>query len=145
MTSDNTQCLAVGDCLTKHNLTDICDLMVLISVDNLWDYEYDSDLAIFPAFAVFPTSTSLKSDTVKRYNICLNFYIMRVFSIYSNRQEPLCTIKQVVIKLYYRDNQKNSGYIFNLSCWLIAEQMGAYWLTASTVMLWLRYTSADFD
>jgi hypothetical protein len=29
------QCLAVGDCLSKHNLADVCDLMMLISVDNL--------------------------------------------------------------------------------------------------------------
>jgi hypothetical protein len=57
MASDNTQCRAVGDCLTKHNLTDVCDVMVSISVDNLWKYEYGSDLAIFPALATLPTST----------------------------------------------------------------------------------------
>jgi hypothetical protein len=57
MASDNTQCRADGDCLTKHNLADVCDLMVLISVDNLWKYEYGSDLAIFPALAISPSST----------------------------------------------------------------------------------------
>jgi hypothetical protein len=31
--------------------------MVLISVDNLWKYEYGSDLAIFPALAIFLSST----------------------------------------------------------------------------------------
>jgi hypothetical protein len=40
MASVNTQCMAVGDCLTKYNLTDVRDLNVLISVDNLWKYEY---------------------------------------------------------------------------------------------------------
>jgi hypothetical protein len=30
--------------------------MVLISVDDLWNYEYGSDLAVFPALVIFPTS-----------------------------------------------------------------------------------------
>jgi hypothetical protein len=59
MASDNTQCRTVGDCLTKHNLTDVCDLMMLISVDSLWKCEYGSDLVIFPALAIFPSSTFL--------------------------------------------------------------------------------------
>jgi hypothetical protein len=56
MASDDTQCLAVGDCLIKHNLLDVCDIMVLISIDSLWKYEYGSDLAIFPVLAMFPSS-----------------------------------------------------------------------------------------
>jgi hypothetical protein len=52
MAYDITQCLAVGDCLTKHNFNDICDLMVLISVDILLKYEYGSDLAIFSSLAI---------------------------------------------------------------------------------------------
>jgi hypothetical protein len=57
MASNNTQRRAVSDCLTKHNLADVCDLIVLISVDSLWRYEYGSDLDIFSALAIFPTST----------------------------------------------------------------------------------------
>jgi hypothetical protein len=57
MASDNTQCRALGDCLTKHNVADFCDLMVLISVNSLWKYEYGSDLAIFPALARKPSNT----------------------------------------------------------------------------------------
>jgi hypothetical protein len=57
MTSDNTQCLAIGDCLTKTNLAHVCDPVVLISVDGLWKYEYGSNLAVFPALAIFPSST----------------------------------------------------------------------------------------
>jgi hypothetical protein len=56
MASDNKQCLTIGDCLTKHKLADVCDIMVLISVQNLWKYEYGSDLAIFPALAIFSSS-----------------------------------------------------------------------------------------
>jgi hypothetical protein len=41
MASDNTQWRAVGESLTKHNLADVRDLMVLISVDSLWKYECD--------------------------------------------------------------------------------------------------------
>jgi hypothetical protein len=33
--------------------------MVLISVDNVWKYEYGSDLAIFPAVVMFPSNTLL--------------------------------------------------------------------------------------
>lgn len=40
---------SVGDSLTKHNLADACDLMVL-SAENLLKCEYGSDFAIFPAF-----------------------------------------------------------------------------------------------
>jgi hypothetical protein len=39
-TSDNTQCHAVGDFLTKHNLTDVHNLIVLISVDSLLRCEW---------------------------------------------------------------------------------------------------------
>jgi hypothetical protein len=35
MTSDNTQCRAVGDRLTEHNLADVYDLKVLIYGDSL--------------------------------------------------------------------------------------------------------------
>jgi hypothetical protein len=59
--SDNTQCLTVDDCLNKHNLANICALMVFISVDSLWKYEYGSDLAIFPALAIFPSRTLYKT------------------------------------------------------------------------------------
>jgi hypothetical protein len=37
------QCLAVVDCLTEHSLADVCDLMMLISTDNLWMYEGESN------------------------------------------------------------------------------------------------------
>lgn len=57
ITYNKKQCLAVGDCLTKHNFADVRDLMALISADNLW--KYDSNLAIFPAFAIFPSITLL--------------------------------------------------------------------------------------
>jgi hypothetical protein len=59
MTSDNTQRRAVGDRLTKHNLADVYYLLVLISVDSLWNDEYGSDLAIFPTLITFPSSTLL--------------------------------------------------------------------------------------
>jgi hypothetical protein len=48
--------------LTKRSaaqLETVCDLMTLISVDNLQKYECGSYLAIFPAFAIFPSSTLL--------------------------------------------------------------------------------------
>jgi hypothetical protein len=64
MASDNKQCRAVGDCLTKHNVTDVCDLMVLISADNMWKYEYGSDLVIFPALAIFPSSALFSSISI---------------------------------------------------------------------------------
>jgi hypothetical protein len=35
MASDRTQRHAVGDYLIKHNMADVCDLMVLISVGGL--------------------------------------------------------------------------------------------------------------
>jgi hypothetical protein len=47
------QCRAVGDCLTKHNLADVRDLMVVISIDSLWKYENGSELAIFPSSTLF--------------------------------------------------------------------------------------------
>jgi hypothetical protein len=49
-----------GDVATVSlNLADICDLMVLTFVDSLWKYKYGSDLAVFPAVALFPLSTLL--------------------------------------------------------------------------------------
>jgi hypothetical protein len=57
MASDNTQRLAVGVYLTEYDLADVCDLMMLISVDSLWKYEYGSDLTVFPALAIFRKST----------------------------------------------------------------------------------------
>jgi hypothetical protein len=57
MASDNTQCLTVGDCLTKHNFGDVLDLMTLILIGSVWKYEYDRELAVFPASGVFRTST----------------------------------------------------------------------------------------
>jgi hypothetical protein len=57
MASGNTQRRAVGNCLTEHSLADVRDKMVLISVGSLWKYGYGSDLAIFPALAIFPSSS----------------------------------------------------------------------------------------
>lgn len=45
--TDNMTRYAVSGSLTKHIFTDVCDLMVLISVDNLGKYNYDSALATF--------------------------------------------------------------------------------------------------
>jgi hypothetical protein len=47
----------VFSCLIKHTLADVCDLIVLIYVDNLHKYEYGSDLAMLPVLAVFPSNT----------------------------------------------------------------------------------------
>jgi hypothetical protein len=47
---------AVGDCVAKQNLASICDRMVLNSVDNLWKCKYGSELTIFSALAIFPSS-----------------------------------------------------------------------------------------
>jgi hypothetical protein len=65
--SDNTQCRAVGDCLTKHNLTDVHDLMVLTSGDNLLKYEYDYDLAVFSALVIFPSITLPKTKLYQHF------------------------------------------------------------------------------
>jgi hypothetical protein len=52
--------------VTERNLADVCDRMVLISVDSLWNCEYGSDLVKFPALAIFPSSTSWCRVTVFR-------------------------------------------------------------------------------
>lgn len=57
--SDSKHCLPADDCLPNHNLTDVCDPMVLISVDSLW--KYDIVLAMFPALDIFPTKASITS------------------------------------------------------------------------------------
>jgi hypothetical protein len=56
MTPDNLQCWAVGDYLTKHNLADVRNIIVLTSVDGLLTYKYGNDLSTFPPLAVFPAS-----------------------------------------------------------------------------------------
>jgi hypothetical protein len=43
--------------LIKHTLPDVCDLIVLIYVDNLHKYEYGSDLAMLLVLAIFPSNT----------------------------------------------------------------------------------------
>lgn len=48
MASDNTQCRSVSDCLTERNLADVCDVMVLISVENLWKYGHVSCINHMP-------------------------------------------------------------------------------------------------
>jgi hypothetical protein len=69
------QCLAVGDCLTKHNFGDVLDLMTLIFIGSVWKYEYGSELAVFPALGVFRTSALhgiLKQATASRFHILVN-------------------------------------------------------------------------
>jgi hypothetical protein len=63
---------AVGDCLSELNSADVCDLMVLTSIDSLWKYEYGSDRAVFPAPANFPSSTL----THYRQKHCLTYYLV---------------------------------------------------------------------
>jgi hypothetical protein len=55
MASDSMQRHAVGDCLSEHNFANFCDLMVLISVENLRNC--GSDLAIFAALPIFSSNT----------------------------------------------------------------------------------------
>lgn len=52
-----TQLYAPGDCLTEHNLVDVCGLMVHIPPDSLGKFKYGIDLAIFPALAILFSST----------------------------------------------------------------------------------------
>jgi hypothetical protein len=51
------ECRVGSDHLTKHNMADIHGLMVLISVDNLWNYGDDSDFIAFPALSMLKSST----------------------------------------------------------------------------------------
>jgi hypothetical protein len=46
-----------SDHLAKHNMADIHDLMVLISIGSLLKYGTDSDLITFPALTVLTSST----------------------------------------------------------------------------------------
>jgi hypothetical protein len=100
MASDNTQCSAVGYRLTKHNLADVRDPMVLISVDNLWKYKYGSDLAIFPALAIFPSSTLLSErcsesePPARMHSACLprtdRMFLYAVSSAQTSRSHSDC-------------------------------------------------------
>lgn len=39
MAPDKSQRRAPGDCLSEHNLAQIRDLIVMISIDKLWNHE----------------------------------------------------------------------------------------------------------
>jgi hypothetical protein len=62
MASDNTQCHAIGNCFTKHTLAGVCDLMVLISLNNQWKHEYGSNLAIISWIGLIPFRHSREAD-----------------------------------------------------------------------------------
>jgi hypothetical protein len=59
MACDNTQFLSLCDCLTELSNVNVCDVMVLTSVDSLRKYEYDNYLAIFYVLAIFLFCTLL--------------------------------------------------------------------------------------
>jgi hypothetical protein len=74
-------CLPITDCFTKNSLADVSDLMVLTSVDSLRKYKYDSDLAIFPAFAIFFSSTLLQRTIVRNFENSIWQLVCYLFSL----------------------------------------------------------------
>jgi hypothetical protein len=105
--------------VTKHNLADICDLMVLIFVDNLWKFEYSSDLAIFPGLVIFPTATALAAflrvivcKQGYTYSLCplfVHFIVLFIVRLNTANNQVLISLNDATFLTTLRISNENTS------------------------------------